>query len=74
MRQTSNRRTQREHAIAIRGHHSRPYQAPPAPGPGQVACPVCRKPVTPLASGFLRQHADLFGLKCYNRRPPEAGA
>ena len=74
VRRTSRRRTQRSNVHAVTGRTgvaSRPYEQPGPPMPGQVRCPVCRKATTPLTSGFLRKHADLFGHPCYNRRPPE---
>jgi len=76
MRATSRRRAERGHVHSVGAgrrpsHGSRPYEEPPTLKPGQVRCPVCRNGVRPNVRGFLREHRDLFGLKCYNRRPPE---
>lgn len=35
---------------------------------GKTPCPVCRRPVSVLPSGFLRRHADPAGYPCSNRR------
>ena len=42
-------------------------RAVPALRDGQVRCPVCRNGVTPTPRGFLRQHRDVYGQRCYNK-------
>lgn len=56
--------------VRLRGTGSavRTSQRGPACKPGQIRCPVCRKPVTPLENEALRFHRDLFGHPCYNRK------
>lgn len=68
----AGRRSRGGPGFVVRGHHSRPTEAAPELADGKVRCPVCRNGVTPTVTGYLRQHRDLFGLTCYNRRPPEA--
>lgn len=52
----------------------RPAGSPPKSKPGQERCPVCRKAVKPLASGFLRKHADPQGYPCTNRQPQQVAS
>lgn len=69
MAAVSRRRTVHGHArVKLTGGTYRPTIAPPTPAPGQVACPVCRRPVRLTSAGYLRGHTDLFGHHCYNRR------
>lgn len=41
--------------------------APPALEADQFRCPSCRNGTTLTTRGYLRQHNDLFGNRCYNR-------
>lgn len=44
---------------------------PPTLREGQVRCPVCRNGATVTSLGNLREHRDLFGYTCSNRRPAD---
>lgn len=72
--------SQRDHGgMHGKGHHvgvahkRRRVADPPELKPGQVRCPVCRNGVRTTAYGYLWRHVDLFGLDCYNKRPPGPG-
>lgn len=52
--------------VSFGGSH---IEAAPDLERGQVRCPVCRKATTRTARGYLKQHNDLFGHRCYNKAP-----
>ena len=58
------------HHVGV-AHKRRRTKAPPELREGQVRCPVCRNGTRTTVYGYLRRHVDLFGLECYNKRPPE---